>query len=323
MIKMPTLGLIVPCYNEEEVLGNTVEKLISMLRSLTSRNIIDGESFVLFVDDGSKDKTWDIISKAVEDNKCVQGLKFSKNFGHQNAVLAGLLTIKDFADCGISIDADLQQDESCIEVFITEYEKGNDIVYGIRKDRATDGVIKKMTATFFYKIMHLLGLPILQNHADYRLTSRQVMQTLEGYQETNMFLRGIFPEMGFQSSIVYHDVRERDAGESKYTMKKMLSFAFNAITSFSIAPVRIITILGFIIFFLAVLFSLSLFIGYFIDPSSVVPGWASTILPIYFLGGVQLLSIGVVGEYVGRTYMETKKRPRYIIEKHIRGDDND
>jgi glycosyltransferase involved in cell wall biosynthesis len=245
----------------------------------------------------------------------VRGLKLSRNFGHQNALLAGLLKAKGQADCVISIDADLQQDEGAIPEFIDKYNEGFDIVFGVREDRRSDGVAKKATALVFYRLMNLMGVRIIRNHADYRLVSNRVLETLAGYGEVNLFLRGIFPSLGFRSAQVVHDVRERFAGESKYSMRKMLSFALDGITSFSVMPMRVVALVGVLIFF----FSLGMS-GYVLLAKllgGAVTGWASTVLPIYFIGGIQLISLGVIGEYVGKIYMEAKRRPRFIVEEEV------
>lgn len=311
----PTLSIIVPSYNEECVLEVTIMRLIAILNDLIKSMKVSEKSFILFVDDGSEDKTWTIIKEQNRINNCVKGLKLSRNFGHQNALLAGLMKIKDRADCAISIDADLQQDENAIYKFIDKYLEGNDLVYGVRTDRSTDSIFKRATATFFYNLMGKMGVSILKNHADYRLVSKRVLNALSNYNEVNLFLRGLFPTLGFRSTTVMFDVKERYAGKSKYNLVKMISFAINGITSFSITPIRMIGMLGFVIFIFCIIMSVYAFISFF--SGKTVPGWASIILPIYFFGSIQLISISIIGEYIGKIYLETKKRPRFIIEDEV------
>jgi len=311
--QMPLFVIIVPCYNEQELIKETSRKLNFILEKLISQSQISENSFVLFVDDGSQDETWSLIKEAKQEIARIKGIKLSRNFGHQAALLAGMMKVKETADCIVSIDGDLQQDENVIPEFIKKYNASYDIVYGVRKSRTTDKLFKKITATFFYKLMTIMGVGIIPNHADYRLVSKKVLTSLSDYSEVNLFLRGIFPIMGYKTTTVYHQVKARVAGQSKYTLKKMLDFAFNGITSFSIVPIRIITFLGFGIF----LFSLgmTLFVVFAYLFFKTVPGWASILLPIYFIGGVQLLSLGLIGEYIGKIYLETKRRPRYIVEE--------
>ena len=308
------LSIIVPCYNEEEVLKETSSTLISVVNKLIISSKIDENSAIYFVDDGSKDNTWSIIEDIVLKSKMTKGIKLSRNRGHQNAVLAGLFTAK--GDILISIDADLQDDVEIIEQMVDEYQKGNEIVYGVRNERKTDTLFKRTTAEGFYKIMQIMGVDIVFNHADYRLLSRNVIEHLKEYKEVNLFLRAMVPLIGFRSTNVYYDRSERFAGESKYPLKKMLSFAWDGITSFSIMPLRIITVTGFLLFF-ASLFMSFWILGTKIFTDAAIPGWASTVLPIYFIGGIQILSLGVVGEYIGKIYLESKQRPRYIIEKTV------
>lgn len=307
-----TLYIVVPCYNEEEVLLETASRLKKKMSSLKENNIIDDESRVMFVDDGSRDKTWKMISSLVEDDKLFFGVKLSKNRGHQNALLAGLMTAKQYADCVISMDADLQDDVDAVDRFVEKYNEGNDIVYGVRSSRKKDTAFKRITAQGFYKFMKLLGVDIIYNHADYRLMSKRALDALEQYTEVNLFLRGIVPLIGFKWDTVEYERNERFAGKSKYPLKKMLSFAFDGITSFSIRPIRIITSLGFLIFLASlisviVLLVLKLF-------GSTVQGWTTLMASIWMIGGIQLLSLGVIGEYIGKIYKEVKARPRYIIE---------
>ena len=307
-----TLYIVVPCYNEEEVLSETASRLKKKMCSLNENGIIDDESRVMFVDDGSRDKTWEMISSLVEEDKLFSGVKLSKNRGHQNALLAGLMTAKQHADCVISMDADLQDDIDAVDRFVEKYNAGNDIVYGVRSSRKKDTAFKRVTAQGFYKFMKLLGVDIVYNHADYRLMSKRALDALEQYSEVNLFLRGIVPLIGFKWDTVEYERNERFAGKSKYPLKKMLSFAFDGITSFSIRPIRIITSLGFLIFLASlisviVLLILKLF-------GSTVQGWTTLMASIWMIGGIQLLSLGVIGEYIGKIYKEVKARPRYIIE---------
>jgi len=308
------LSIVLPSYNEEEVLQETASRLLSLFEDLIDKNKISDASRICFVDDGSKDKTWNIIETLSQEHLHVSGIKLSRNRGHQNALLAGLYTVE--GDIVISIDADLQDDITIIEEMIDSYNKGNDIVYAVRKERTTDTAFKRATAEGFYKIMHLMGVDIVFNHADYRLMSRRAIEYLKEFKEVNLFLRAMIPLVGFQSSSVYYDRAERFAGESKYPLKKMLSFAWDGITSFSVMPLRFITATGFFIFLATIIMSLWV-LGVKLFSEEAVPGWASTVLPIYFIGGIQVFSIGIVGEYIGKIYMETKERPRFIIEKTI------
>lgn len=312
---MTKLGIIVPCYNEEEVLQDSSQKLLAVLNNLEKENLVSNDSFICFVDDGSKDKTWDIIIKLKEVHPEIKGIKLSSNNGHQNALMAGLLTCKNDADCLVSIDADLQDEETTIKEMIIKFNKGFDIVYGVRGDRRKDSIFKRSSASFFYRFMKLLGVDIIYNHADFRLSSKKVNNELSKYKEINLFLRGIFPSMGFRSCEVYYSRQKRKAGKTKYPLKKMISFALNGISSFSIRPLRWITVTGFIIFAFCILASAYALWGYFYQET--VPGWLSTVLPFYFLGGVQILCIGIIGEYIGKMYKEVKQRPRYIIEEEI------
>ncbi len=308
------LSIVLPSYNEEEVLYETSSRLLKLFEKLIEKKKIDDASRICFVDDGSRDKTWSIIEELSAKHLHVSGIKLSRNRGHQNALLAGLFTVE--GDVVISIDADLQDDIEIIEEMIDSYNEGNDIVYAVRKKRTTDTAFKRASAEGFYKLMHLMGVDIVFNHADYRLMSRRAIEELKNFKEVNLFLRAMIPFVGFSSSNVYYDRAERFAGESKYPLKKMLSFAWDGITSFSVMPLRFITATGFIIFIATLMMSAwVLWIKLFSEEA--VPGWASTVLPIYFIGGIQVLSIGIVGEYIGKIYMETKERPRFIIEKII------
>lgn len=315
-MKIPKLALVLPAYNEEEVLPETISRLTIVLDDLILKNQITDDSFMVFVDDGSKDKTWILIEGLSKVNKFVKGLKLSKNQGHQNALLAGMEYVTDKCDCMISLDADLQQDENSIQNFLEKYLEGSEVVLGIRNDRKSDGLFKKITALGFYKLMNVMGVNVVKNHADYRLLSSRANKSLMQFEEVNLFLRGMVPLVGFKIDYVYFDVKDRFAGESKYTLSKMLGFAIDGITSFSVTPLRIISVIGFLVFLLSVIMGLYVFSAYLFT-NDAVPGWASTVLPIYFIGGVQILSLGVIGEYIGKIYKETKKRPRYFIEKVI------
>lgn len=312
-VSSPVLAIVVPCYNEELALLQTYERLVQQLEALIRREVVNRKSFICFVDDGSRDNTWEKIAAFSKASEFVCGIKLSRNFGHQNALLAGLMRVNEKADCAITIDADLQQDEYAMIEFLRKYNEGVDVVYGVRSDRKTDSFFKRASASFFYGLMSLMGVRIERNHADYRLMSKRAIAALSEYDEGNLFLRGIVPQIGFKQSVVYFDVRDRELGESKYTFGKMLAFALNGITSFSITPLRIVTALGFLFTFFSVVMAVYIVVMKLVYQATV-PGWASVVLPIYLLGGIQLLSIGVIGEYVGRVYMESKRRPRYIIE---------
>lgn len=313
----PTLAFIIPCFNEKEILTSTIKKLQSILEDLQKKQKISSESFLYLVDDGSHDKTWKIIEAEHQTNPSqIKGLKLSRNFGHQHAVLAGDLQSKNKADIFISIDADLQDDTQVIEQFIDAYHEGNEIVYGVRKERKTDTYFKKITAQGFYKLMQSMGVDIIYNHADYRLISKKALCELEKFEEVNLFLRGIFPLIGFKNKLIYYDRQERQAGTSKYPLKKMLSFALDGITSFSIKPLRFVTWTGFVIFFITLIMSIWVLIDK-LFLNHTVAGWASIVLPIYLIGGIQILSIGIIGEYIGKIYKEVKHRPRFIIEEEL------
>ena len=309
------LYLVVPCYNEEEVLYETSSRLLEKLDRMIEKDIVSENSKILFVNDGSKDKTWMIIKELHKTNNIFSGLNLSRNKGHQNALLAGLMEAKKHADMVISLDADLQDDINVIDKFVEEYYKGKDIVYGVRSSREKDTFFKKQSALAFYKLMNKMGGELVYNHADYRLMSKRALEALSEYKEVNLFLRGIVPLIGYDYSIVEYERHERFAGESKYPLKKMLAFAMDGITSFSIKPIRIISILGFTIFvmsFIALIYSLVVkFLG------KTETGWTSLVISIWMIGGIQLLSLGVIGEYIGKIYSETKARPRYIIKDKL------
>jgi len=317
----PVLTIVVPCYNEEEVLPETVKRLEHVLEQLMSDKLVSEHSTVLFVDDGSKDRTWELIEQYHLTHAMITGLKLSRNSGHQSALLSGLMTAKEYSDCVISIDADLQDDVEAIREFIIKYHEGYDVVYGIRRTRTTDTMFKRGTAQGFYKLMTKLGVQIRYNHADYRLMSKRTLDHLAQYREVNLFLRGIVPLIGFRSTEVYYDRHERFAGESKYPLKKMLSFALDGITSFSIKPIRLVTVLGFILFLVSVIATIYGLISKFMG--NTVSGWTSLIISVWFIGGVQLLAVGLIGEYIGKIYREVKHRPLYIIESFLSADDRE
>ncbi|MFT3741946.1 MAG: glycosyltransferase family 2 protein [Gammaproteobacteria bacterium] len=312
----PKLAIIVPCYQEELVVGETIRQLHAVLQTLIQQQAISSDSFLYFVDDGSQDATWQIIQQHHLQNPQIKGLRLSRNFGHQSALLAGLLSNKDQVDCALSIDADLQQDVQAIPQFIERYREGYDIVLGIRRHRRSESWFKRSFSSAFYRVMRWCGVKIIPDHPDYRLMSQQILQTLADYPETNLFLRALCLELGFKTTTVYYDQHPRFAGTTKYPLRKMLSFAWNGISAFSIAPLRFVTVIGCLLF----LFSL-LCLGYVILDkifgSGVVPGWASITVPIYLLGGVQIFCIGVLGEYIGKIYHETKRRPRYIKKEEL------
>lgn len=308
------LNIVVPCYNEEAVLQETTKQLSLIIDALIKEGKISYCNIV-YVDDGSKDSTWSLIEHLQSENKYVHGLKLAHNVGHQHALWAGLEYSADKCDAVVSIDADLQDDVSVIEQMIDEYKNGCDVVFGVRKERKTDTVFKRTTALAFYKLMQKMGVDIVYNHADFRLTSQRATQELMQYPERNMFVRGMVKLLGYKSSEVYYDRKERFAGESKYPIKKMINFALDGITSFSVQPLRIITSFGFIVMILSIVAALYALISYMCG--SVVAGWTSMLISLWFIGGAILLSIGVLGEYIGKIYKETKRRPRYHIEKTI------
>lgn len=311
---MDRLGIVVPCYNEEEVLHIAADALREVLDDLIAKGKIAADSFILFVNDGSKDRTWELIEEE-HKNHPVQccGVKLAGNVGHQYALTAGLITAMDMCDVTVSIDADLQDDVAVIEEMIDKFHEGNDIVYGVRKERKTDTFFKRTTAQGFYKMMAMMGVKTVYNHADFRLMSKRAVKQFSLYKESNMFLRGMMPLIGYQTAEVYYDRKERVAGESKYPLKKMLALAFNGISSFSVKPITMIMWLGVIIIVASLLASVYALISYFVG--SVVPGWTSLMVSVWLLGGLQLLAIGMVGMYIGKIYMEVKERPRYNIEK--------
>ncbi len=310
------LYIVVPCYNEEEVLHETAARLKQKLGGMIQSGLISDKSRVLFVNDGSKDKTWEIIAELHQSDDLFSGLKLSRNRGHQNALLAGLMTAKEEADMVISMDADLQDDVDAVDQFVSHYYEGCDIVYGVRSSRATDTAFKRGTAQGFYKFMRLLGVDIVDNHADYRLMSKRALEALAQYGEVNIFLRGIVPQLGFKTATVAYERKERFAGESKYPLKKMLAFAFDGITSFSVKPIRFVSVLGVIIFLISILMLIYALVMKLIGYT--VAGWATIMGSIWMIGGIQLLCLGMIGEYVGKIYSESKHRPRYIIETYLK-----
>ncbi|GAA0086674.1 glycosyltransferase family 2 protein [Clostridium sp. CTA-7] len=307
------LYLVIPCYNEEEVLSETSTRLLDKINTMINNEDISKESKILFVNDGSKDKTWNIIEGLYNKNSIFSGVNLSRNKGHQNALLAGLMVAKEHADMVISLDADLQDDINVIDEFVKEYYSGSDIVYGVRSSRKTDTFFKRTTALGYYKVMNRLGVDLIYNHADYRLMSKRAIEGLSEFKEVNLFLRGIVPLIGYKYSIVEYERHERFAGESKYPLKKMLAFAWDGITSFSIKPIRIITSLGFSIFILSLIALVYSLVVKFMGKTQA--GWTSLTISIWMIGGIQLLSLGVIGEYIGKIYNETKSRPRYIIKE--------
>jgi len=308
---MMKLSLVLPCYNEQDALPATIRRLVAIYQRLRAERRIDDHSEILFVDDGSRDATWALIVAAARDCHWVRGIKLSRNRGHQAALMAGLSVAT--GEAVISLDADLQDDPTAIEHMIAAYQSGADIVYGVRKKRATDTTFKRATAWAYYWLLARLGVEIVFDHADYRLLSRRALEALKQYEERNLFLRAIVPQLGYPSAIVYYERAERRAGASKYSPRKMLSFAWQGITSFSSAPLRIITALGLIVscgsFVIA---AWALWVRFW--SASAVPGWASTVLPMYLIGGIQLLCLGIIGEYLAKIYLEVKRRPAFFIE---------
>ena len=318
MSEKPILSIIVPCLNEEESIPSTTKRLLEILDELVNDNVISDKSFIFYVDDGSSDKTWDVMSQvSVENPSKVKGIKFSRNFGNQKAILAGLIEARKYSpDCFITIDADLQQDETKIKEFVLKYKEGSQIVCGIRNDRKTDGFFKKYTALAFYKLMNLMGVNIKMNHSDYRLIGSEAANALAEYKETNLFLRGVFQELGFKKEYVYFDVKPRKIGTSKFTPFSLLMLALSGITSFSLVPLRMVTCIGFIMSILSFLLGLSAVYDHFIRQNTV-PGWATIVVCVGFVGGIQILCLGIIAEYLGQLFQETKARPRYIVEKTI------
>lgn len=308
-----TLFLVIPCYNEEEVIEETNRRLHDKINGMIKSDIINSSSRIVYVNDGSKDCTWSVLKKIYEESDLVSCINLSRNKGHQYALLAGLNYAKDLCDVAISLDADLQDDIDAIEKMIFEYNNGYDVVYGVRSSRKKDSFMKRNTAQMFYKIMKTLGAEVVYNHADYRLMSKRALCALSEYKEYNIFLRGIVPMIGYDSTIVYYERHERFAGESKYPFRKMLSFAFEGLTSLSIKPIRMITLLGALVSFFSLIMMVYTVSRYF--AGETVSGWSSIIISIWLLGGLQLFGIGVIGEYIGKVYLETKSRPKYIVKE--------
>lgn len=316
------LYMVVPCYNEEEVLPETSRQLKEKYISLIERKLISPQSRIVYVNDGSKDKTWQIIKELHDtEPEFFSGINLAHNSGHQNAVLAGLMTVKDICDMAITMDADLQDDINTIDAMVEKYYEGNQVVYGVRSARKTDTFFKRITAEGFYKFMKVMGADVVYNHADFRLMSKRVLQELAGYKEVNLFLRGLVPLIGFQSTSVFYERHERFAGESKYPLKKMLSFAMNGITSFSVKPLKLITHLGFFMTIVSIIAFIWAFISKIAGNTEL--GWSSTICSIWLIGGIQLLCLGIIGEYIGKIYAEVKARPRFIVADFINDDGND
>ena len=313
--KKPIIVFIVPCFNEEEVLPDTTVRLFQKIYDLISGQVISEKSGLLFVDDGSTDNTWNLIEQFHKENPLISGIKLSGNRGHQHALLCGLLEVKNHVDAAISIDADLQDDINVIDNMIEIYNKGVEIVYGVRSNRKTDSIFKRTTAQTFYHFMRLLGVNVIYNHADFRLIGKNALNALSEYGEVNIFLRGIIPLLGFKTSIVYYKRSERKAGKSKYPLKKMMLFAFEGITSFSIKPIRLITLLGVLLFTASIAMIVYFLTRYF--SGYTVTGWASIVCSLWGIGGLIIFSIGIIGEYIGKIYLETKHRPKYHIEQFL------
>lgn len=311
---MTHLSIVVPCYNEEEVLPETARRLLERLDAMMAERSIVPESAIYFVDDGSTDSTWSIVERLAGESPRVHGIKLSRNRGHQNALIAGLFTAP--GDAIISVDADLQDDLHAMHAMVAAHAAGSDVVYGVRRSRESDGTFKRTTALLFYRLLAALGVQVVYNHADYRLLSRRVVTALSQYKESNIFLRGIIPQLGFNTATVMYDRAERFAGESKYPLRRMMSFALQGVTSFSAAPLRAITGIGFAVALLSIIGGVWVIWERLLN-QRVVPGWASILVPVFFLGGVQMLCLGVIGEYVAKIYMESKHRPRYFIDREV------
>ena len=314
-MKKNILYIVIPCYNEEAVIRETARQVAIKMQQLYEKELISEKSKVLFVDDGSKDMTWPMIEALHAENPMYTGVKLSRNKGHQNALVAGLSVAVKYADMIISMDADLQDDIGAIDGFVQKYYEGCEVVYGVRSARTTDTFFKRFTAQSFYKVMKAMGVDIVYDHADYRFMSKRAVEEMLQFKEVNLFLRGIVPLVGFKSDKVYYERNERFAGESKYPLKKMLAFATDGITSMSVKPIRLITVLGFLIFIISICMLAYSLVRHFTGHTSI--GWSSMFVSIWALGGLQLLAIGIIGEYIGKIYMETKGRPKFIIEKEL------
>ena len=312
-MKSANLHLVIPCYNEESVINETASRLLDLFESMRQDGLISSFSRIVFVDDGSSDRTWEIISELTETYPEFCAVKLSKNAGHQNALFAGLMSVRGLCDCAISIDSDLQDDINAIPEMVEKFLDGNEVVYGVRSSRKTDTTFKRATAQCFYRTMKFLGVNTVYNHADYRLLSRRALDALSEFTEVNLFLRGMVPLLGFKSETVYYERKERFAGESKYPLKKMISFALDAITSFSVTPIRMITAIGFLSCLFSIIVAIYTLVQKFTGHTGT--GWASLMISIWFIGGAQLLSLGLIGEYIGKIYKEVKHRPKYIIEE--------
>lgn len=310
----PVLAIVVPCYNEEEVLPETARRLGDLMERMVRAGKVSGESTIRFVDDGSRDRTWQLIEELAVSSPRFRGVKLSRNRGHQNALLAGVFSAE--GDAVVTIDADLQDDIEVIAQMMDHFNSGTEIVYGVRESRTSDTAFKRGTAEGYYRLLKLMGVDLVFNHADYRLMSRRALQCLQEYSEVNMFLRGIIPLLGFRTATVFYARSERFAGESKYPLRKMLALAIDGVTSFSVAPLRFISLLGFLVCAFSLIMVGIVLYGKIVQ-NGTIPGWASSVLPIYFLGGVQLLSIGILGEYVAKIYLESKRRPRFFVEKTV------
>jgi len=311
---VPVLAIVVPCYNEEEVLPETARRLGDLMERMVRAGKVRSESTIRFVDDGSRDRTWQLIEELAASSPRFRGVKLSRNRGHQNALLAGVFSAE--GDAVVTIDADLQDDIEVIAQMVDHFNGGTEIVYGVRESRASDTAFKRGTAEGYYRLLKLMGVDLVFNHADYRLMSRRALQCLQEYSEVNMFLRGIIPLLGFRTATVFYARSERFAGESKYPLRKMLALAIDGVTSFSVAPLRFISLLGFLVCAFSLVMVAFVLYGKLVQ-NGTIPGWASSVLPIYFLGGVQLLSIGILGEYVAKIYLESKRRPRFFVEKTL------
>jgi glycosyltransferase involved in cell wall biosynthesis len=310
----PVLAIVVPCYNEEEVLPETARRLGDLMDRMVLAGKVSTESTIRFVDDGSRDRTWQLIEELAVSSPRFRGVKLSRNRGHQNALLAGVFSAE--GDAVVTIDADLQDDIEVIAQMVDHFNSGTEIVYGVRESRTSDTAFKRGTAEGYYRLLKLMGVDLVFNHADYRLMSRRALQCLQEYSEVNMFLRGIIPLLGFRTATVFYARSERFAGESKYPLRKMLALAIDGVTSFSVAPLRFISLLGFLVCAFSLVMVGIVLYGKLVQ-NGTIPGWASSVLPIYFLGGVQLLSIGILGEYVAKIYLESKRRPRFFVEKTV------
>jgi len=311
----PRLAIVVPCFNEGPVIRETVRRLLGVIRDLRDKGVIAQDSFLFFVEDGSVDNTWSILRELNHTEPEVKALKLARNFGHQSAVLAGLLSVRHRADCVVSMDADLQHDEQAIYTFLEKYRQGVDIVYGVRRDAGSASISKRLGSSIFYWLINSMGAKVIKDHPDYRLISAKVLDTLADYKEVNVFLRGIFANMGFKAEVVYFDVRDRAGGETHYSWTKMIGLALDGITSFSVVPLRAIAIGGVLITLGAM--AVAVFVVVSAIRGDVVPGWASTVLPIYVLGGIQIMTLGLVAEYIGKIYAEVKQRPRFISEQEL------